>query len=198
MSKNPFRNLPIPTNEELLTREFYQAYVLPFYLCLNNEIAFRKAYFELDNPCDPSVVGLLLGECNWRTRSVGSFFAAVCNMSSMESRIGNLLLESESTKCTREYCIALVTFSSDSAIEYLHQYLDHYLYYPEEVTAQMHVMKALAYLGEQRGQNLIERHMPAWDRFVVGKNYSKLETAIEGFSHRMGWLNELKDEISRQ
>ena len=90
--KGRFYDLKVIENTEPLENELLAKYVAPFYLESKGTVEFREKYLELRESIDIELVSKLLGDFNWRPRSVGAYFAALGSMNELEENIGNLLL----------------------------------------------------------------------------------------------------------
>jgi len=191
-----FSDLKVIENAEPLSQEFIGKYVAPFYLGSKDTDEFRKNYREVSESIDAELVSKLLGDFNWRPRSVGAYFAALGNVNILEENIGNLLLRSDVCYAGHDYCIALASFASPEAINYLNEYLEYYLEQTDLWFDQNSAMAALSFIGSNNGTDLIGPHMAAWKSFVANKPNWELASSIEGFSKQMESLNEFKREIS--
>ena len=194
--KGRFSDLKVIENAEPLSKEFIEKYVAPFYLGSKDTDEFRKNYLEISGSIDTKLVSKLLGDFNWRPRSVGAYFAALSNMNSLEENIGNLLLRSDVCYAGHDYCIALASFSSPEAINYLNEYLEYYLEQPDLWFDQSSAMAALSFIGANNETDLVTPHTAAWESFVANKPNWELASSIEGFSQQMESLNEFKRENS--
>ena len=88
--RHPFESLEVPRNEQDLSRNFIDKWVVPFYMTsLSNAddttiLMFADAAKEIN----VGIVKVLLGDFNWRTRIAGAFFAAINNYKEVEDIIG--------------------------------------------------------------------------------------------------------------
>lgn len=193
--KSKFSDLEIFSNEEELDAEFINKYVSPFYMT-SDWPEYKKSYIEIRSDIDKDVVLKLLGEFNWRPRSVGAQFVALEDMSELETNIGNLLLRSDVCYAGHEYCIALASFASPSAVDFLNQYLDYYLGKPNLWFNQNSAMGALSYLGGLADKDLLSLHMEAWHKFVKNKPNWNLQRSIDGFKAEMEEIAKFKLELN--
>ena len=194
--KGNFSDLEVFENTEPLSSELISKYVVPFYLGRKDTDEFRINYLEIKDSVDIELVSKLLGDFNWRPRSVGAYFAALGNMSQLEENIGNLLLRSDVCYAGHDYCLALASFSSPEAIHYLNRYLEYYLEQQDLWFDQSSAMAALSFISANSGKDLVSPHMSAWESFVRNKPNWDLSSSIEGFSQQMQFLNEFKCEVS--
>lgn len=194
--KGRFSHLEVIENSEPLGSEFSAKYVAPFYLGRKDTGEFRENYLAIKDSVDVELVSKLLGDFNWRPRSVGAYFAALGSMADLEDNIGNLLLRSDVCYAGHDYCLALASFSSPEAIHCLNQYLEYYLEQQDLWFDQKSAMAALSFIGANRGEDLVRPHMGAWETFVSNRPNWDLASSIESFSKQMKFLNKLKREIS--
>lgn len=194
--KGLFSDLKVLENNEPLDNKLLAKYVAPFYLGSKDTDGFREKFLELRNSIDTGLVSKLLGDFNWRPRSVGAYFAALGSMNEHEENIGNLLLRSDACYAGHDYCLALTSFSSPAAINYLEQYLGYYLEQPDLWFDQSSAMAALSYIGTNKGEDLIAPYMGSWDKFIANKPNWDLTASVEGFTQQIQSLNEFKCEIS--
>lgn len=190
--KGRFSDLKVIENTEPLSKELIGKYVAPFYLGRKDTDEFQKKYLEISDSINVELVSTLLGDFNWRPRSVGAYFAAIGTINELEENIGNLLLRSDVCYAGHDYCIALASFSSPEAINYLNRYLEYYLDQHALWFDQSSAMAALSFIGTNSGKDLVEPHMAAWKSFVTNKPNWDLASSIEGFSQQMEFLNEFK------
>lgn len=193
---SPYSELKVDENTEPLDNEFIATYVSPFYLGRKDTDEFRRKYIAVKASLDTKLVSKLLGDFNWRPRSVGAYFAALGNMTELEDHIGKLLLRSDVCYTGNNYCLALASFSSSAAIHYLEQYLEYYLEQPDLWFDQNSAIAALSYIGEKQGKDLVTAFMPLWQRFIANKPNWDFAAFVEKFNQQMITLNEFKSEIS--
>ncbi len=191
-----FSDLDIIQNQDPMEQDVIDRYVIPFYMERIGTEKFKKSYIEIRNSVDSSLTAKLLGEFNWRPRSVGADFAAIEELTELEKNIGHLLLRSDVCYSGHNYCLALASFSTNNSINFLNQYLDYYLQKRKLWFDQSSAMAALAYLGNQRNENLIEPHMKNWKTFVRDKPNWDLQDSIEGFQDQMEDLLKFRCEIN--
>lgn len=187
-----FSNLKILENNESLSQDFINKYVISLYMKRIDNVEFREYFLTIKDSVDNEVVAKLLGDFNWRTRSVGADFAAIYNMNEYEDNIGKLLLRSDVCYAGRNYCLALASFSSTVAINYLQQYLEYYLRQPDLWFDQDWAMAALSYIGINKGEDLLTPYMDLWNEFIINKPSMILADSMESFNLQMLALNKLK------
>ena len=191
-----FSDLSVFENSEPLDNEFLGKFVAPFYMGSKDSEEFRKSYRVLRKSIDIILVSKLLGNFDWRSRSVGAYFSALEGMEELEENIGRLLLRSDVCYAGHDYCLALASFSTPTATKFLHQYLEYYLEQPGLWFDQTSAMAALSYIGRQNSEDLLVSHMPSWEKFIVDKPNWDLSNAIESFNIQMQLLIKFKCEIS--
>lgn len=190
--ESPFSTLEVIKNTEPLSKEFIGKYVVPFYLGRRDTDEFRENYIGVRESIDGELISKLLGEFNWRSRSVGAYFVAVGGMREFEVVIGNLLLRSDVCYAGHHYCLALASFSSPVAIDYLDQYLEYYLTRQDLWFDQSSAMGALSFIGASKGRDLVTPHMAEWEKFITNKPDWDLASSIERFTEQMTLLNEFR------
>ena len=126
----PYSSLKVLQNKSPLSQEFINKYVSPFYMENIDTEKYRKAYLSIREDLNENIVSTLLGEFNWRPRSVGADFCSIGDLTQYEENIGNLLLRSDVCYSGHKYCLALASFGSEKAISYLERYLEYYLKQP--------------------------------------------------------------------
>lgn len=193
--ESPFSGLEVFENNEPISQEFINKYISPFYLTDRSTEEFREKCRNVVDSVDEDIVIKLLGDFNWRSRSVGAYFAALLDMKVFEGNIGNLLLRSDVCYAGSDYCLALASFSSPEAVEYLNQYLEYYLNQHDLWFDQNSAMGALSYIGSKNKTDLVSLHLPAWNEFIANKpNWDLLATTAR-FAEQMSYLDKLKLEL---
>lgn len=192
-----FGNLPVPVNAEGLSEEFIEKWVVPFYMSCFSDENFSQNLKPIAHELSPQVVGLLFGEFNWRSRIVGAWFAAIKQYVEFEQVIGNLLLRSDVCYAGGGYCLALASFNTPEAVEFLCKYLDYYLTKPDLWFDQSSAMSALAYLDQLNGTKNLDRFLSAWEQFVANKPRSDLNSSIRSFAGTMEEIAKIRTTISQ-
>ncbi|RYZ83493.1 MAG: hypothetical protein EOP04_19865 [Proteobacteria bacterium] len=187
---NPFEELKVPRNSDELPKEFLDNWVVPFYMK-----ALRKgqpleilSFAEAAKQIDPSIVGGLLGDFDWRPRIVGAYFSGINAYREFEDTIGKHLLKSEVCYTGGRYCLALASFGGETAQKYLETYLDYYLTRNDLWFDQSDAMGALHCLNK----NAFESYLDRWSLFVKDKPNLSLEKAVIHFSESMSALEEIR------
>lgn len=194
--KSQFSDLKIIENSADLEQAFITRYVVPFYLGRKDSEKFKEGFSAIKGDIDGALVEKLLGDLNWRSRSVGAYFTATHNLVELEQNIGHLLLRSDVCYAGHTYCLALASFATEQSICYLNQYLQYYLEQPDLFYDQQSAMAALAYIGANSGKDLVTPHMESWQRFIANKPNWDLASSIDNFSEQMQILNEYKLQIN--
>jgi len=189
----PFSSLEVLANESPLRQEEIDRYVAPFYRGKKDR-KYRESYLVVRDELNEQVISRLLGEFNWRPRSVGAEFCLIRGLTQFEDNIGKLLLRSDVCYSGHNYCLTLADFGSEKAIEYLDKYLEYYLKQPDLWFDQSSALAALFYLEKQNNRNLTDRHMKNWEAFVENKEHWSLQESISRFSDDMRALSAIKQE----
>src|SRR5690606_6125788 len=153
---NPFENLEYYQSEVKLDADFIKKWVIPFYMMqLNETDKFISNFKNVESELTIDVAKKLLGDFNWRTRIVGSYFALLKKYTDLEDIIGVHLLKSQVSYAGSGYCMAFASFSSQKSIDYLKKYLDYYLTRKDLDFDQRSAMSALNYLDKVNGTNIL-------------------------------------------
>lgn len=169
--RNPFENIEVPRNDDELSDEYIEKWVVPFYMThlANADETTIKAFSDAAKEINIDIVKALLGDFNWRTRISGAFFTAINNYQELEDIIGKHLLKSEVCYAGSGYCLALATFATDKAKDYLIAYLDYYLDRKDLWFDQSTAYCALEYLDKNAAARLTTKlnsfitDKPNWD-----------------------------------
>ena len=188
---NLFEELEVPRDDEELTKEMIEKWVIPFYMigiAILNESNLRT-FAIASKEIDPSVVHKLLSNFNWRTRIVAAFFSAINNYQEFEDVIGKHLLKSEVCYAGEGYCLALASFGTEKSKDYLFRYLEYYLDQKNLDFDQTMAFCALEYLDE----HLAAKLQPKWRSFSQNKQYINLASTREDFSKCMMNLEKIRN-----
>lgn len=189
--RNPFENVEVPRNDEELTEEFIEKWVVSFYsvsLSNANDIII-ETFAETAIDINPDIVLKLLGDFDWRTRITGAYFAAINNYHEFEDIIGKHLLKSEVCFAGTGYCLALATFGTDNAKQYLVRYLDYYLGRKDLWFDQADAFCALAYLDKAEADKLIKK----WNDFAADKQNWNLENYRKQLTNSLQALDQIRE-----
>ena len=167
----PYAALDVPVDMSNPNEDFILKWILPFYLTnIDDEYEeYQKSYLTICSQIDSALISKLLTYFNWRSRKVGSYFAAIKNSKEHCQHIGRLLLRSDVCYAGQAHALALARFNTDESISYLRRYLDHYLKFPELHFDQAAVFGAVIYLDDQNGTEIAERYTSQWDEYAKGK-----------------------------
>ena len=142
-------------------------------------------------------IRLLLGERDWRPKSIASFYSAIINLKEVENDIGKLLLKNEFGRVGYPYILCLTSFSNSKSIDYINQYLDYYLTLPGHNYFQPVAMSALAYIDKTTGSDYFKKKLYAWERFAKGCVNFRLKEQVKLFEEQMLFFQELRDQNSK-
>ena len=164
---SPFSGLPSHKNESGLSVDFTTKWAVPFYMKIgtydySNWIEDVK---QIKSEITPEICLQLLGDFNWRTRLVGSYFAAVKGYTNLIEIIGIHLLKSEVCCVGHIYALVLAFFNTPESREYLTKYLNYYLTTPSLYFDQKNVMEAILYLDKVNGTGIFSEQLVKWTRF---------------------------------
>ena len=124
---------------------------------------------------------------------MGADFAAIKEFTELEEHIGKLLLRSDVCFSGHHYCLALATFDTQQAVDYLHEYLDYYLTKKELYFDQASAMAAISFIGSNRNEELVDMHMDRWNSFIENKEGWNLQTSIHRFNNDMESIAKLRN-----
>ncbi|WP_426070994.1 DUF6000 family protein [Janthinobacterium sp. DSP2-3-3] len=179
-----------PSSQEPLTAALRDDWVRPLYMGLHQPQA--RACLARLTLADDTVIARLLGQFDWRSRTAGSYLAALTGQPAFTDQLGGLLLASEVCYAGSAYCLALAAFDTPSSRGYLHRYLEHYLRQPQLHFDQEQAMGAIAYLDGQHGRDEAARHAPAWADFAARRPGLALDESLALFTARMATLRALQ------
>ena len=189
--KNPFEKIEVPRNNEDLSKEFIDKWVVPFYMTTlsNSDEKTINIFADAAKEIDKDIVLKLLGDFNWRTRITGAYFSAINNYQDFEDIIGNNLLKSEVCYAGSGYCLALATFGTDNAKKYLASYLDYYLDRKDLWFDQADAFCALQHLDKESASKLLDK----WNSFVADKENWDLEKSTAHFSKCLLTIEKIRN-----
>lgn len=170
---SPFDELESYRNKFEIDQLFREKWVIPFYLKLsktNDEWIMKVA--DVYNDITDDIILRSLGDFNWRTRSVGAFFAVVKDKKEYIDIIGTHLLKSEVCYAGRTYAKALAYFNTDIGNQYLERYLEYYLKQLQLYFDQRDVFGAVKYLDEVNGTNKLKKYSKDWKLYLSDKHNS--------------------------
>jgi len=194
--RNPFEQIEAFRNSDELTREFANKWINPYYLSLH---AYSKpedipSFVNAAENIDIEGVKQLLGYFDWRSKLMGSYFAALKNFQQLEDIIGTHLLKSEVCYAGTGYCIALAVFGTEKSKEYLKEYLSYYLTRKDLWFDQADAFCALEYLDKDESEHFLE----TWYEFIANKSNWNLESSRKQFQFRIQSILDIQKLIKHQ
>jgi hypothetical protein len=192
--RSDFSDLEVMKNEVPVTQEFIEKWVSPFYMKQPRDTQFSSSYRDQRNEVSDSVIDQLLGEFNWRMRSVGALFAAIEGKERCIQQIGGLLLRSDVCYAGGSYALALASFGTKEPRAYLDSYLSYYLNQKDLWFDQAEALAALILIDRTNQKIEYESHMVKWDEFVKNKPNWDLDKTLRNVSKNIDAIKELKIE----
>jgi len=187
--RHPFEDVDVPRNNEDLSREFIDKWVVPFYMVnLPTYDSKIKEFAASSNEITIDIVKKLLGDFNFRPRISAAYFAAINNYKELDDIIGRHLIKSEVAYAGFGYCLALATFATDRSKGYLMTYLDYYLDRKDLYFDQSSAFCALEYLDNESATNLVNK----WNSFISDKPYWNLDKSRKYFTDSMSSLEKIR------
>jgi len=207
----PFDSLTTFKNEGELTGKFIRKWAVPYYMeiCSDNS-EWITSLRQIKNEITEDISLALLGDFNWRTRLMGTYFAAVKGYEGLIDIIGTHLLKSELCCVGHIYALVLTFFNNEKSIYYLNNYLDYYLTKPFLYFDQKDVMEALLYLDKVNNTAHFNDHLANWNKLQQERKPLEEQSTImiaeiienvEGKAQAEEYLNSLttsKEEQSTQ
>lgn len=108
----------------------------------------------------------LLGDFNWRTRTVGTYLSALKGYRHQIDIIGTHLLKSEVCYAGDLYAVILAYYNQPETIAYLNRYLEYYLQKPELYFDQEAVLETIAYLDTVNNTDNLSGHLNQWNTLL--------------------------------
>ncbi|MFN1217404.1 DUF6000 family protein [Chryseobacterium kwangjuense] len=190
-----FDHLKSYKNNFQLSKEFIDQWVLPFYMEIRHTSgSWIENIKELKDEITEEVTAALLGDFNWRTRTVGAYLSAVKNYKHQIDIIGVHFLKSEVCYAGDLYALVFAFYNNDKTINYLNQYLDYYLQKPQLYFDQESVMETLVYLDSINETNNFEKHAFQWEK-MLEKERKFLKSTI---FKRQKLLNNWKEGLKQR
>jgi hypothetical protein len=194
---SPFANLVSHKNTAALSTDFVEKWVVPFYLKIGKEDERNsvEAIKKIKHEITENICLSLLGDLNWRSRVVGSYFATVKGYDELTDIIGTHLLKSEVCCVGHIYAVTFAFLNTNKTVRFLNQFLDYYLTKPGLGYDHKWVMGALLYLDKVNGTHHIKRHMENWIIFQQKRNASQSQIALttDYFDSQVTILRELSN-----
>ncbi|WP_415326086.1 DUF6000 family protein [Chryseobacterium sp. MMS23-Vi53] len=156
-----FNHLETYRNDFQLTQEFINKWVIPLYMKIRhtNDNEWVEYLKQLKDEITEEVTLTLLGDFNWRTRTIGAYLSALKNYENQIDIIGVHLLKSEVCYAGDLYAMVLAYYNTPQTIEYLNQYLDYYLQKPDLYFDQESVLETVAYLDIINQTDHLSKHL---------------------------------------
>lgn len=191
--KSPFESLEIPRNSGKLSADFQQKWVGPFYLNLlsNPDEELISHFASGAREIDIAIVRKLLGDFDWRSRASGAYFAMINKYEELDEIIGRHLVKSEVCCAGLSFCLALASFRTKMAENYLITYLDYYLDQNDLWFDQAEAFCALEYFSPKQA----EKFTAKWESFIENKPNWDLERTRRHFWSCMDTLEEIKKRV---
>ncbi|MDN5479807.1 MAG: DUF6000 family protein [Chryseobacterium sp.] len=165
--RSDFDHLKSHKNDFELSKEFIDQWVLPFYMEMRHTSgSWIEDMKQLKDEITEEVTLALLGDFNWRTRTVGAYLSTIKNYENQIDIIGVHLLKSELCYAGDLYALVFAFYNNQKTIDYLNQYLDYYLQKPQLYFDQERVMEALVYLDGINGTNNYSKHLTQWEKML--------------------------------
>jgi hypothetical protein len=174
---NPFGDLEILRNTHDLSRAFIEQWVVPYYSKIPfsiSENTFQRLK-SIKKSITKQAIEMLLGDFNWRTRSVGAYFAAITKQYDLFPIIGNMLLQSEVCIAGKTYAIALASYVPEFSIPIYLQYLKYYLTQPQYDFDQREVYAALLIQASGKPEYELEllEMQSLWKSFISQRHFNE-------------------------
>ncbi|MCJ8155469.1 DUF6000 family protein [Chryseobacterium sp. SSA4.19] len=166
-----FDHLETYPNDFELSKEFTDKWVIPLYMKLRNphDRSWIDYIMQFENEITEEVTLALLGDFNWRTRTVGAYLSAIKNYQQQIDIIGVHLFKSEVCYAGDLYTVILAYYNQPKTVEYLNQYLDYYLQKPELYFDQEAVLEAVAYLDTVNTTSNLSKHLNQWNKMLESR-----------------------------
>ncbi|MBX0289810.1 hypothetical protein K3G63_05135 [Hymenobacter sp. HSC-4F20] len=193
--RNPFEKLEAYRNEEEITEEFIEKWVIPFYMTSINRLDsqtlenFILASMEITS----DITMQLLGDFDWRPRITGAYFAAIKCYDEVKDIIGVHLLKSEVCYAGSGYALALAMYNDERSKDYLKMYLDYYLTRKDLWFDQADVLAALHIISPNEAANYIDM----WEAYIADKHKpnTRLDDAIKVMKQSMDAVFEIRQHL---
>lgn len=177
---SPFDSLPSYKNDKELSANFMKKWAVPYYMEIASyaDKKWIDSIKEIKSEITADTALFLLGDFNWRTRLVGSYFTAVKDYSDLIDIIGTHLLKSEVCCVGHIYALTLAFFNNEKTIHYLNTYLDYYLKKPSLYFEQKYVMEALLYLDKVNTTDNFSKYIDDYNSLLKERKIIEGQSAI--------------------
>lgn len=175
-----FTHLESYKNDFTLSQEFIDKWVIPFYMKIRyTSGSWTEELKQLKDEITEEVILALLGDFNWRTRTVGAYLSALKNYEN-HIDIGTHFLKSEVCYAGDLYALILAFYNNEKSMEYLDQYLTYYLQQPHLDFDQESVLETVAYLDQFNKTNHLLKYTDDWENMTEYRNRgSKTDESFE-------------------
>ncbi|NIG52891.1 DUF6000 family protein [Chitinophaga sp. Cy-1792] len=160
---SPFQTLESYKNATEPSRDFLNRWGALCMVLPNTPAQIFQSLADDIRAVDKEICLQLLGHFDWRTRTVGAYFAAVKGYDDLIEIIGVHLLKSEVCFAGETYAHVLSYFNTPASVKYLDNYLEYYLLQTNLYFDQVSVMHALDYLDGINNTQFTVRHLPAFN-----------------------------------
>ncbi|WP_294293194.1 DUF6000 family protein [uncultured Chryseobacterium sp.] len=167
-----FNHLETYRNDFELSKEFIDQWVLPLYMNIRNihDRSWVDYLIKHKEDITEDITLALLGDFNWRTRTVGAYLSALKGYRHQVDLIGTHLLKSEVCYAGDLYAVVLAYYNEPETVAYLNSYLDYYLQKPELYFDQEAVLETIAYLDTFNNTTHLSRHLNQWNAMLESRN----------------------------
>ena len=188
----PYAELLVPISNERPHPRFVEKWVSPFYRSrLRDADKFVADYSSIRSELSSELISELLIYSDWRPRIVGAYFSAIQGLTGFTEHIGRLLLRSDLAYAGSGYALALTSFNSSLARDFLDKYLSHYLLRTDLWFDQGSVMAATVYLDRINDTHVIDKHIAGWQAFIEDKPNLDLESFVDKLEIQMNHLTRI-------
>lgn len=159
----PFSNLEVPIASQHAVKHLYPQFVAPFYMkrMRTFDATTDDAFIQVREKITDGLITQLLSDFNWRSRTAAAYFTVILTRPVHIEHLGRLLLRSDVCYAGRAYCVAMAYFRTAAAVDFLDQYLAHYLNRPDLHFDQWAALSALKYVDEMEGSSHVLKHTEA-------------------------------------
>lgn len=163
-----FNHLETYRNDFELSKEFIDQWVLPLYMNIRNihDRSWIDYLIQHKEDITEDITLALLGDFNWRTRTVGAYLSALKGYRNQIDIIGTHLLKSEVCYAGDLYAVVLAYYNQPETIAYLNRYLEYYLQKPELYFDQEAVLETIAYLDTVNDTDNLSGHLNQWNTLL--------------------------------
>ncbi|KNB62248.1 DUF6000 family protein [Chryseobacterium sp. Hurlbut01] len=178
--ESPFEKLISHRNKSELNSDFIEKWVLPFYMSIGHyyDDSWIDNVINISKEITEEITLKLLGDFNWRSRLVGTYFSAVKNFQGQIDIIGIHFLKSELCCVGHIYSLVLAFYNNEKTNDYLNSYLKYYLAKPELYFDQESVLESIVYLDKINGTNFYQQHHKEWKKLNIQRNKIEVDNTF--------------------